>query len=136
MVDQTKGEARQSLCAMGVCRFDAKNGTDILRRSQTQQPDMRQPKGRAMNKPTEYRIEHVRDLLAIPEDRLDACFADMRAWVTLMQVILPEVESMIRSAGIVTTQPVCNGFVWVDDGKPGCSGIRLEIKQETEPCNE
>jgi hypothetical protein len=78
-----------------------------------------------MSQPTEYRIEHVRDLLAVPEDRLDACFADMRDWLRHMRVIVPEIESAIKSAGIMTTEPVCGGMVFVDDGKTGCSRLDL-----------
>ena len=80
-----------------------------------------------MSKPTEYRIEHVRDLLAVPEDRIDACMADMRDWLRHMRVIVPEIESAIKSAGITTTEPVCGGMVFVDDGQAGCSGVELTL---------
>jgi len=80
-----------------------------------------------MSKPTEYRIEHVRDLLAVPEDRIDACLTDLRDWLRHMRIIVPEIESAIKSAGIITTEPVCGGMVFVDDGMQGCSGVRMTL---------
>jgi len=46
-----------------------------------------------------------------------------------MRVIVPEIESAMRSAGIITTEPVLSGLVFVDDGKRGCAGVQVEISQ-------
>jgi len=80
-----------------------------------------------MSQPTEYRIEHVRDLLAVPEDKLDACLADMRDWVTRARWHTALIYDLVRAVGEELIEHPCAGFVWIDDGKPGCSGARIEI---------
>ena len=78
-----------------------------------------------MSKPTEYRIEHVRDLLAIPEDKLAACCADMRHWAMQMRHLDTIMESLGDLYKIKITEIIQEGFVWVDDGETGCIGIDL-----------
>ena len=78
-----------------------------------------------MSKPTEYRIEHVRDLLAIPEDKLAACCADMRHWAMQMRHLDTIMESLGDLYKIKITEIIQEGFIWVDDGETGCSGLDL-----------
>ena len=78
-----------------------------------------------MSKPTEYRIEHVRDLLAVPEDRLAACLADMRHWVIQMRHLDCIMESLGDLHKIKITEIIKEGFIWVDDGEAGCIGLEL-----------
>ena len=78
-----------------------------------------------MNKPTEYRIDHVRDLLAIPDDKLDACLADLRLWVSEMRHLDGIMESLSDLYKVNITEITREGFIWVDDGKTGCSRIDL-----------
>jgi hypothetical protein len=69
-----------------------------------------------MTAPTEYRIEHVRDLLAVPEDKMDACLADLRLWVKHVRDIGWTAKLMF----------VFNeAFIWVDDGQTGCIGVEV-----------
>jgi len=78
-----------------------------------------------MNNPTEYRIDHVRDLLAIPDDKLDACLADLRLWVSEMRHLDGIMESLSDLYKVNITEITREGFIWVDDGKTGCSGVDL-----------
>jgi len=75
--------------------------------------------------PTEYRIEHVRDLLAVPRDKIDACLADLRLWVMQMRHLDCVMESLGDLYKVRITEIIKEGFVWVDDGKTGCCGIDL-----------
>jgi hypothetical protein len=71
-----------------------------------------------MTAPTEYRIEHVRDLLAVPDDKLDACLADLRLWAKHVRDIGWTAKLMF----------VFNeAFIWVDDGMQGCSGVQMTL---------
>jgi len=78
-----------------------------------------------MTGPTEYRIEHVRDLLAIPRDKMDACLADLRLWVMQMRHLDAIMDSLGDLYKIKITEIIQRGLVWVDDGKTGCSRIDL-----------
>jgi hypothetical protein len=80
-----------------------------------------------MNKPAEYRIEHVRDLLAIPQDKLDACLADLRLWVQQMRDFDGIMDGLSDLHKIKITEIINEGFIWVDDGKTGCSGFELTL---------
>jgi hypothetical protein len=74
-----------------------------------------------MNK---YYISKVEDLLDVPQDRLAECIQDLHDWVLCVHALrrefnnphLPQFES--------------RGYVWVDDGKRGCSGIKVTIMHE------
>jgi len=78
-----------------------------------------------MTAPTQYRIDHVRDLLAVPEDRIDACFADLRLWVKQMRHLDGIMESLSDLYKVNITEITREGFIWVDDGKTGFSGVEL-----------
>ena len=78
-----------------------------------------------MSKPTEYRIDHVRDLLAIPDDKLDACLADLRLWVSEMRHLDGIMESLSDMYKVNIAEITREGFIWVDDGETGCSGVEL-----------
>jgi hypothetical protein len=75
--------------------------------------------------PTEYRIEHVRDLLAVPRDKMDACLADLRHWVMQMRDLDCIMESLGDLYKVRITEIIQEGFIWVDDGETGCSQIDL-----------
>ena len=78
-----------------------------------------------IKQPTEYRIEHVRDLLAVPEDRLDACLADMRKWVPVASDYTKAAYDTAAFFRMELQEHPCGGFVWIDDGETGCSRIDL-----------
>ena len=78
-----------------------------------------------MSKPTEYRIDRVRDLLAVPRGKMDACLADMRLWVMQMRHLDSIMESLGDLYKIRITEIIKEGFIWVDDGQTGCSGLEL-----------
>jgi hypothetical protein len=78
-----------------------------------------------MSAPTEYRIEHVRDLLAIPEDKLDSCLADLRLWVKQMRHFDGIMESLSDLYKVNIFEITREGFIWVDDGQTGCIGVEL-----------
>ena len=62
-----------------------------------------------MSEPARYKIEKVEDLLAVPDDKLEACLIDLAIYVRLMKVSKPLIDS-----GLITVRP---GLVWMDDGE-------------------
>ena len=78
--------------------------------------------------PNKYRIKNLEDLATIPADRLDACFVDLKQWVAVigqMREQHEEIDGLLAAAG-VTASVASSGFVWVDDGEVGISGITVE----------
>lgn len=73
-----------------------------------------------MNK---YEIKAITDLLAVPEDKIDACLADLRQWIDFAR----ETAEIREMFGAIT-----ESFVWVDDGVCGISGITVVVKGAAE----
>jgi len=88
--------------------------------------------GQGMSKPNEYRIEHVRDLLAIPEDRIDACLAGMRKWLPVARDFTKAAYNVAGLLQMDLQEHPCGGFVWIDDGENECRGIEFTVKRVKE----
>jgi len=76
----------------------------------------------------EYKIEHVRDLLAVPEDRLDACLEELKDYLALareMQELTKVVGEIVGADGSSTI----GAFTWIDDGKHERT-VRIQTKIE------
>ena len=83
-----------------------------------------------------YEIRKISDILEVPEDRLDALFADMREWYAYAKQI-----QFIESDNVAFGKTL----TWVDDGIEGVkasaialpNGITIEIEpgQEVEAAN-
>ncbi len=69
----------------------------------------------------QYVIEKPSDFLAVPADRRDAMLADLRGWIALMGNLQ---EQGLFEQGIVSI----GNFIWVDDGKPGCSSLQIRLQ--------
>jgi hypothetical protein len=82
-----------------------------------------------MSQPTEYRIEHVRDLLALPADKMDACLSQLRLWTKHMAYLQAIKHAHGPSFAATVDNMADRGFVWIDDGRDGCSGVRLEVER-------
>ena len=67
-----------------------------------------------MNK--EYRIEHVRDFLAVPEDRLATCLDEFRDFIEMSMEGLVLVRAIEKLAGR-DAESIVEAFVWIDDGQ-------------------
>jgi len=56
-----------------------------------------------------YTITTVRDLLAVPDEKLQDCLVDLHAWVLMVKAgEASKAVLLVRDSG---------RFVWVDDGK-------------------
>ncbi len=51
-----------------------------------------------------YRIEHVRDFLTVPPERLDACLSEFKVFLALTRTVPTSLFKV-------------NAFEWIDDGK-------------------
>ena len=63
----------------------------------------------------EYRIRKVADFLKVPKDRRAVCLTEFVDFLDTMEALAIYDEPEI-------------GFVWRDDGKPGCSGVMIEVE--------
>jgi hypothetical protein len=71
---------------------------------------------------TEYRLENIGDLAAVPIERLDACLADLKRGFLAF--------AAIRVVAETATPP--REMVWRDDGEPFAEA-RLVIAETGEP---
>lgn len=67
----------------------------------------------------QYQIKAITDLLAIPEDKVDACLADLKQWIEFARA-----TAGLRALLGATTE----SFIWVDDGAVGISAIQVTVK--------
>ena len=77
-----------------------------------------------MENPNSYLISTIDDLLQVPEDKLDACFADLKIWLSIRKAYLEMPENFqeeIKMAGLMK---------WKDDGRTGLLEINLNISKE------
>lgn len=72
---------------------------------------------------TEYRIETLADILAVPADKHDALLAHLAAWIQYRAKML-EALGKFGVAELVQMPPV---MTWVDDGVTGLSSLRVTI---------
>lgn len=66
-----------------------------------------------------YHIKSISDIGNIPEDRLDAFFADFKDWLSLQRKIMDE---------FTEDEVVIDEMEWYDDGIPGISKIEIRRK--------
>ena len=79
-----------------------------------------------MTNPNEYHIERVKDLLAIPADKLDDCLSQLRSWAKHMAYLQATKHSFGPTFAAAVDSMCDRGFVWIDDGLDGLNGVRLE----------
>lgn len=72
-------------------------------------------------KPNEYVIENVADLVSVPEHCWDAMLADLREWMKLRATMAAELADFIEAGQVELPRRL----IWIDDGKPGLSKLRL-----------
>lgn len=65
--------------------------------------------------PTRYEIKTLADFTKIPSDKIDACLADFKLWI-----------SLARTFQMSAIAPV--SMDWIDDGKTEISEITISIK--------
>ena len=69
-----------------------------------------------------YQISKIYDILEVPEDRLDALFADMREWYTYAKQI-----QFVESENVTFGKT----FTWVDDGIDGVTHSAIAFPSGT-----
>jgi hypothetical protein len=79
-----------------------------------------------MTNPNEYHIDRVKDLLEIPADKLDSCLSQLRSWAKCMAYLQATKQDYGPDFAASVDSMSKRGFVWIDDGLDGCSGVRLE----------
>lgn len=65
-----------------------------------------------------YKIEHVRDLLQIPPERIDACLDELKDYLAVARIVLAAAK-VLEEAHDVKIKPEdvsVGGFEWTDDG--------------------
>jgi len=69
-----------------------------------------------MSEPKRYTIEHINDILEIPEEKIDHFLEDLRGWYTHAKAWkdMLGVISEIAGDDAATTE---TKFVWIDDDK-------------------
>ena len=88
-----------------------------------------------MDKPKEYHIKTIEDLLEIPEHKIDEVLKEIKDY-------LPIRREFEQSLGELPEQIQClvrtehKGIIWVDDGVEGITGVRVGIKLEEDEAAE
>lgn len=74
----------------------------------------------------EYPITRLEDFLKVPEDKLDACLADFKIWLSLARqsdVVTSMLDALSGMPGWTTT--FMHSFTWIDDGIPGIRAVQI-----------
>ncbi len=81
-----------------------------------------------MTEPKTYEIRTVDDLLAVPDERLEACLIDLAAYVRIVRTSVQLGEDVAR---LLDIPGLCGPgrFVWIDDGM---HEARLQFHHEGE----
>lgn len=79
--------------------------------------------------PQRYVIKDVGDFLKVPADRRAACLVDFAAFLTFMDKVAIEVDT-VKWPEPLTVSLSKSHFIWVDDGKIGIDGIQLQVEQK------
>lgn len=71
-----------------------------------------------MSTPTHetYRIEHVRDFLQVPPDRLPQCLAEFADFLQLARETTASFEALAKRIGFQGKACETKAFRWIDDG--------------------
>ena len=77
----------------------------------------------------EYRIASLADFAAVPADRLDACLADFKAFLSYANQTGSQLAELFGSAaeGLIS---VGESFTWIDDGKVGIGAVDFFVGAE------
>ena len=78
-----------------------------------------------MSGPTEYKIETVMDMLAVPADKWPEMLADFQLWLELRA----EMQALV-DAGLMKCEPF---ILWTDDGIRGLAKLELEVVDSIAP---
>lgn len=75
-----------------------------------------------------YKIEQANDFLNVPEDKIDDCLEEFKAYLSMVRTIKREQELFFKGL----YQPrLESGFTWVDDGrKDVTANISVEFENE------
>jgi hypothetical protein len=76
----------------------------------------------------EYPISSVADFLAVPEDKVDACLADFKSWISLARhssVISTMLDAIAGAPDVCTF--LNHSFIWIDNGIPGLRHIDITV---------
>lgn len=65
-----------------------------------------------------YKIEHVRDLLQIPTERIDACLDELKDYLAVARIVLAaaKVWEEMHDVKMKPEDIAVGGFEWTDDG--------------------
>jgi hypothetical protein len=81
---------------------------------------------------SEYRLNTVKDFLAVPAESIDACLSDFKTWLEIARNSSEFNSDMNELLGIPGAVAFSNdGFTWLDDGISGIS--LLDIMQGDQP---
>lgn len=83
-----------------------------------------------MKTPKTYKIEHISDLLLVPEDKIEECLSELVAFhsQTLAVLSLVELGAGIEAASAIRKEIT---YEWIDDGKTEKS-IVFSLDETTE----
>jgi hypothetical protein len=81
----------------------------------------------------EYPISSVADFLTIPEDKIDACLADFKSWISLARHS-SAISTMLQACAPaeISAMFVTHSFLWIDDGVPGLRHIQITDQNDHE----
>lgn len=69
-----------------------------------------------MKQPPEYEIEHVRDFLNVPEDRIDQCLEEFKGFIEFVRNMMMANDLRSEALGL-ENKSECRSYTWIDDGK-------------------
>ena len=85
----------------------------------------------AIGSPPAYAISHVRDFLAVPEDRIEACLKDFQEALNLARAFKALADIAADLTGEDKNLNSWNTFTWTDDGKKAAT-ITMRAAENTE----
>jgi hypothetical protein len=81
------------------------------------------------NFPT-YQIDHARDFLQVPEDRLSQCLVEFADFLALARELNHLVEAVGKTVGLAEECGEVGAYTWTDDGKLN-RVVSIGVKGET-----
>lgn len=79
----------------------------------------------------EYKINHISDILKVPEDKFDAFLVDLRIWADMARPM----HAALDAAG-VDPLDYRHSFEWIDDGGHEFKGVSFTVHPDREAMNE
>ena len=83
-----------------------------------------------------YEIKTLMDFLNVPEDKIDECLVDLKAWIGFVRHTKACTDILLECGGkdmraAVRAEVSSAGFVWIDDGKHDAHiTVRTEVKTQ------